>query len=112
MSDRNPVLIIFLHGAHGAGADPAAAADWLAVARPNFLVLVILYWSTMVPRAGGMMLGFVGGLALDVLQGSVLGEHALALAFVTYLAIRLQPAGASQATIRAVAVCVCRADGL
>ena len=40
-------------------------------------------------RAGGLLLGYASGLALDVLQGSLLGEHALALAFVTYLAIRL-----------------------
>jgi rod shape-determining protein MreD len=49
----------------------------------------VLYWSIMIPRAGGVLLGYAGGLALDVFQGSLLGEHALALAFVTYLAIRL-----------------------
>ena len=43
----------------------------------------------MLPRAGGLLLGYASGLALDVFQGSLLGEHALALAFVTYLAIRL-----------------------
>ena len=43
----------------------------------------------MIPRAGGVLLGYASGLALDVFQGSLLGEHALALAFVTYLAIRL-----------------------
>ena len=62
---------------------------WLAIVRPAFLVLAVLYWSIMIPRAGGVLLGFAGGLALDVFQGSLLGEHALALAFVTYLAIRL-----------------------
>jgi rod shape-determining protein MreD len=36
-----------------------------------------------------MALGFLGGLALDVFQGSVLGEHALVLSFLTYLALRL-----------------------
>jgi rod shape-determining protein MreD len=62
---------------------------WLLPVRPAFLVLVVLYWSTMAPFAGGLMLGFLAGLALDVFQGSLLGEHALALAFVTYLAVRL-----------------------
>jgi rod shape-determining protein MreD len=62
---------------------------WLAIVRPAFLVLTVLYWSIMIPRAGGVLLGYAGGLALDVFQGSLLGEHALALAFVTYLAIRL-----------------------
>ena len=60
-----------------------------ALLRPSFLVLVVIYWSTMLPRAGGMTLWFVAGLVLDAFQGSVLGEHALALSLVTYLAIRL-----------------------
>ncbi|MFT3907496.1 MAG: rod shape-determining protein MreD [Steroidobacteraceae bacterium] len=61
----------------------------LAVLRPVFLVMVVLYWSIMTPRTGGILLGFVGGLFLDVFTGSLLGEHALAAALVTYLAIRL-----------------------
>ena len=62
---------------------------WLQVIRPAFLVLAVLYWSTMAPFVAGMALGFLGGLALDVFQGSLLGEHALALSFLTYLALRL-----------------------
>jgi rod shape-determining protein MreD len=61
---------------------------WLAVFRPQFLVLVVLYWSITAPRAGGLMLGLLAGLALDVFQGSVLGEHALALSLITYIAVR------------------------
>jgi rod shape-determining protein MreD len=61
----------------------------LAIIRPPFLVLLVLYWSTMMPRAGGILIGFLGGIALDVLQGTQLGQHALALSFVTYLAVRL-----------------------
>jgi rod shape-determining protein MreD len=62
---------------------------YLAFIRPPFLVLVILYWSTMTPRAGGILIAFLAGMMLDLLQGSQLGEHALALSFVTYLAVRL-----------------------
>jgi rod shape-determining protein MreD len=43
----------------------------------------------MAPLAGGMLLGFLGGLALDVLGGSQLGQHAFALSLLTYLAIKL-----------------------
>jgi len=41
-----------------------------------------------VPRAGGLTLGWIAGLALDIFQGSVLGQHALALTLVTYIAVR------------------------
>jgi rod shape-determining protein MreD len=61
---------------------------WLDVLRPAFLVLTVLYWSINAPRAGGIGLGFACGLVLDVFQGPVLGEHALALAIVAYIAVR------------------------
>jgi rod shape-determining protein MreD len=62
--------------------------------RPDFLVLVVLYWSIEQPRAGGLTLAFFGGLALDVVNGVVLGEHALALtlmaAWATNLRLRIR----------------------
>ncbi len=61
----------------------------LSIVWPNVLVLVVLYWSTMTPQAGGMLIGFVAGLTLDLLNGSQLGQHAFAMCLVTYLAIRL-----------------------
>jgi rod shape-determining protein MreD len=61
---------------------------WFDAARPAFLVLTVLYWSIAVPRAGGLILGWMAGLALDIFQGSLLGQHALALSLVTYLAVR------------------------
>jgi rod shape-determining protein MreD len=62
--------------------------------RPDFLVLVVLYWSIAAPRAGGLLLAFAAGLALDIIQGVVLGQHALALtlmaAWATHLRLRLR----------------------
>jgi len=62
--------------------------SWLSMLRPAFLVLTVLYWSIAAPRAGGIALGFAAGLALDVFQGAVLGQHALALTTVTYIVVR------------------------
>jgi rod shape-determining protein MreD len=61
----------------------------LSILWPNLLVLTVLYWSTMTPLAGGMLLGFLAGLALDVLGGVQLGQHAFALCVLTYLALKL-----------------------
>jgi len=61
----------------------------LSLLWPNLLVLTVLYWSTMAPLTGGMLLGFLAGLALDVLGGTQLGQHAFALSLVTYLAMKL-----------------------
>jgi rod shape-determining protein MreD len=62
--------------------------QWLDVLRPAFLVLAVLYWSINAPRTGGIAFGFFAGLMLDVFQGPILGQHALALALVTYIAVR------------------------
>jgi rod shape-determining protein MreD len=63
--------------------------EWLSLVRPAFLVLTVLYWSITAPRTGGLALGFGAGLALDVFGGAaLLGQHALALTAITYIAVR------------------------
>lgn len=74
---------------------PALILDWVElpqwgeIARPDFLIITVLFWSIMVPRNGGIMLAFICGLILDITQGIVLGQHALAACLAAYLAIRL-----------------------
>lgn len=89
MNQRENLLAILLTSMVGLVLNILPLPFWLTVVRPAFLVLVVLYWSTMTPFVAGLALGFVSGLALDIFQGSLLGEHALALSFVTYLAVRL-----------------------
>lgn len=63
--------------------------DWLDKVRPSFLALVVVYWSIFAPHAGGIFAAWLAGLALDVFNGEVLGQHALALALVAYVAMTL-----------------------
>lgn len=63
--------------------------QWLAIVWPNLVLLTVLYWSTMAPSTGGVLIGFAAGLALDVLGGDQLGQHAFAFSLLTYLAIKL-----------------------
>ena len=88
MSNRENLLVILFTSVVALVLSILPLPGWLPVIRPAFLVLAVLYWSTMAPFVAGMALGFIGGLALDVFQGSLLGEHALALCFLTYLALR------------------------
>ena len=60
----------------------------LALFRPPFLVLAVAWWSLFMPRLGGIGAGFLAGLALDVVRGAVLGQHALATALVAFVAVR------------------------
>lgn len=89
MSSRENLLVILFTSFVALVLNILPLPAWLSVIRPAFLVLAVLYWSTMAPFVAGMALGFLGGLALDVFQGSLLGEHALVLSFLTYLALRL-----------------------
>ena len=61
---------------------------WLSIVRPPLAVMIVIFWSLIAPRIGGIGLGFVVGLALDVYNGVIFGQHALALSFVAYVAIR------------------------
>ena len=63
--------------------------QWLTIWWPNLVLLAVLYWSTMTPAVGGVLIGFAAGLAFDVLGGAQLGQHAFAFSLVTYLAIKL-----------------------
>ncbi len=53
--------------------------------RPEWLALVVIYWTIAVPERVGIFSGLVLGLLLDVLEGAVLGQNALALAATALL---------------------------
>ena len=62
---------------------------WAAWFRPEWLVLVVVYWSIALPHRVNIGIAWCLGLLLDALSGTVLGEHAFALMVVTYIAIKL-----------------------
>lgn len=53
---------------------------------PDLLALALLFWGVHQPRRIGIGAAFVFGLMMDVHQGSVLGQHALAYSILNYLA--------------------------
>jgi len=62
--------------------------DWLSVIRPDFFVLVILYWIIQdVPKIGLFNILLIG-ILLDVFLASPIGTHGLALVFVSYIAFK------------------------
>lgn len=85
---RESTLLVYVTALGGLLLSMLPLPQLVSVFWPQFLVLTVLYWSTMTPRAGGILVAFLGGLVLDVLQGTQLGQHSLALSLVAYLAIR------------------------
>lgn len=63
-------------------------SSW-AVFRLLYPVLMVLYWSTLLPNQVSLMLSWLFGLSLDALYGSLLGTHALALILFDYASQRI-----------------------
>ena len=60
--------------------------DAIAPFRPDWVAVVLLYWSLMAPRHFSLLTAFWMGIALDTLSGALLGQNALALLVIVYLA--------------------------
>ena len=62
---------------------------FLQLLRPDFTALTLIYWVVYHPRRVGFLPAWVLGLAMDVADGSLFGQHALAYAVMMYLAVLL-----------------------
>ena len=68
---------------------PDFLPDYLAYARPRWVALVLFYWIISLPHRFGLVAAWISGLILDVLQGGLLGQQALAFLVVGYIAASL-----------------------
>jgi len=59
-------------------------AQWPGI--PDWIALVLCFWSIREPRRVGMGWAFFLGLAMDVADGAVLGQHCLAYVLLAYVA--------------------------
>ncbi len=64
-------------------------AGWGLWVRPDFVALVLLYWCIDQPRKIGFGIAWVLGLLMDVGDGSLFGQHALAYTIVAYAGLVL-----------------------
>jgi len=62
---------------------------WAIPFRPDWVALTLIYWSLNLPRTYSVGHAWLVGLVLDVAHGTLLGQHALALAFVVYVTVKL-----------------------
>ncbi|HEY5559347.1 MAG TPA: rod shape-determining protein MreD [Steroidobacteraceae bacterium] len=71
-------------------ATVAPLPDWLELMRPDFVALTVLWFTLLSPRLTGLFYAWGAGLALDAFNGVLLGQHALALIVITYVASKLR----------------------
>jgi rod shape-determining protein MreD len=57
--------------------------------KPDFVALVVLYWCIEQPRKMGFIAAWLVGLFMDVADGTLFGQHALAYTILAYAGIVL-----------------------
>jgi rod shape-determining protein MreD len=60
---------------------------WIGV--PDFVALVLIFWSIHQPRKVGIGIAFLMGLLMDVHDATLLGENALSYTLLSYFAIMI-----------------------
>ena len=63
--------------------------EWARPFRPQWVSLTLIYWCIALPHRVGVGTGFILGIVLDVLTGTLLGQHALSLSVVAFLSVQL-----------------------
>lgn len=62
--------------------------DWAEAFRPDWVALILIYWCMALPTQTGLGTAFTLGLLLDVAMGTLLGQHALGLALLSYIILK------------------------
>ncbi len=66
----------------------APMPDWASPFRPDWVALTLICWAMILPRSYSVGTAWIVGIVLDVAQGTLLGQHAIALCFVVYLTVK------------------------
>ena len=85
-SRRIPVVVTFIVAL---ALSLMPLPDWLEAFRPDWIAITLIYWAMMLPRTWSVGSAWLIGLVLDVAQGTLLGQHALALCVVVFVTVRM-----------------------
>ena len=61
----------------------------LGFLRPDWVAMILVYWIIALPHRVGIPLAWLVGIAVDVLLGSPIGQHALSYVLIAYVAATL-----------------------
>jgi rod shape-determining protein MreD len=84
-SNRLPIIVTFIFGLM---LTIMPLPNAVAAFRPDWLALLVIFWAMHLPRTWGVGTAWVVGIVLDVSQGTLLGQHALALCCVAFMTVR------------------------
>ncbi len=63
--------------------------EWARPYRPQWYTLVLIYWTMALPQRVGVGSAWLLGVFVDVLTGTLLGQHALGLSVVAYVVLKV-----------------------
>ena len=90
MSNRIGLLRVLVTSAIALLLTIVPLPQLLNFARPDWLLLLVIYWSMNAPMLVGLTYAWCCGLIIDALVGTLLGQHALAFVVVTATAQHFQ----------------------
>ena len=80
------------------------------LARPDFVVLVLIFWAVQEPRSIGQGIAFALGLLMDVSDSMLLGQHAFAYVIAIFgaqvLRVRILTFGLAEQTLHVLSIMV------
>ncbi len=65
--------------------------DKLLLWRPEWIALTFIYWTLTLPNKVSLIMAWFAGLFIDIIFGSILGQHAFTMTIVVFMSIRLLP---------------------
>jgi rod shape-determining protein MreD len=84
-SRRMPVIMSFIFGLM---LTIMPLPDAIAAFRPDWLAMLVIFWAMQLPRTWSVGTAWIVGIVLDASQGTLLGQHALALCCVAFITVR------------------------
>ena len=63
--------------------------EWALNWRPAWVTIVLIYWCMAIPQRVSIGIGWTLGLLLDVQQGTVFGQNAIALTIIAWIIVKL-----------------------
>ncbi len=63
--------------------------EWVRIYRPQWYTLVLIYWTMATPQRVGVGIGWLTGIIVDVITGTLLGQHALALSLIAFITLKM-----------------------
>lgn len=88
MSSHNPFALLYFLVTIGIAMIMRVMILFPAEYNPDWIVLVLIYWSIALPERFGVFTACLIGVLTDVLTGRLLGQHALIYALICYFSIR------------------------